>query len=105
MAKKLPKIKSSNILKQKYLTQYLIQRSFTLKDLKCEVILMVCDMLIDNYKLADDKEISEVLIEGFTQTEQGIISETMKDLQKDIQENILTIEKIQVIINSQNKVG
>ena len=103
MAKKLPKIKSSNILKQKYLTQYLIQRSFTLKDLKCEVILMVCDMLIDNYKLADDKEISEVLIEGFTQTEQGIISETMKDLQKDIQENILTIEKIQVIINSQNK--
>ena len=51
MAKKLPKIKSSNILKQKYLTQYLIQRSFTLKDLKCEVILMVCDMLIDNYKL------------------------------------------------------
>ena len=102
MAKKLPKIKSSNILKQKYLTQYLIQRSFTLKDLKCEVILMVCDMLIDNYILADDKEASEVLIEGFTQTDRSIISETMKDLQKDIIENILTIDKIQAIINSQN---
>ena len=102
MAKKIPNIKSVNIKKQKYLTQYLIKRSFTLKDLKCEVILMVCDMLIDNYILADDKEASEVLIEGFTQTDRSIISETMKDLQKDIIENILTIDKIQAIINSQN---
>ena len=102
MSKKIPNIKSVNIKKQKYLTQYLIKRSFTLKDLKCEVILMVCDMLIDNYILADDKEASEVLIEGFTQTDRSIISETMKDLQKDIIENILTIDKIQAIINSQN---
>lgn len=103
MTKKTPKIKSNNVLKQKYLKQYLTKRSFTLKDLKCEVILMVCDMLIDNYELANNEETNEVLIEGFTLREQSIISETMKNLQKDIQKNILTVDKIQIIINSQNK--
>lgn len=60
-------------------------------------------MLIDNYIIADDKDTSEVLIDGFTQTERSIISETMKDLQNDIHKNILTIDRIQTIINSQNK--
>ncbi len=103
MAKKLPKIKSNNIEKQKYLTQYLLQRSYTLKDLKCEVILMVCDMLIENYILSDDNETSEVLIDSFNQEEQSIINETMKDLQKDIHESILTIDRIQIIIDSYHK--
>ena len=101
MAKKISKIKSVNIQKQKYLTQYLIRKAYTLKDLKCEVILMVCDMLIENYLIDEDN--SDVLMSGITQAERSIVNETMRNLQIDIHQNILTINKIQEIINSQKK--
>ena len=101
MAKKISKIKSVNIQKQKYLTQYLIRKAYTLKDLKCEIILMVCDMLIENYLIDEDN--SDVLMSGITQAERSIVNETMRNLQIDIHQNILTINKIQEIINSQKK--
>tara|TARA_B100001063_G_scaffold240444_1_gene265482 strand:- start:2548 stop:3228 length:681 start_codon:yes stop_codon:yes gene_type:complete len=101
--KKLPKTKSNNIQKQKYLKTYLLQKRYTLKDLKCEVILMICDMLIDNYIKAEDDGKNEKLIEELTATEKILIYTNMKNLQEDIQKNILTIDKIQYIIDNQSK--
>lgn len=101
--KRTPKIKINNIQKQKYLKAYLLQKRYTLKDLKCEVILMICDMLIDNYIKAEDDGKSEKLVEDLTTTEKKLIYTNMKNLQEDIQKNILTIDRIEFIINSQEK--
>tara|TARA_B100001063_G_scaffold6947_1_gene5222 strand:+ start:2892 stop:3572 length:681 start_codon:yes stop_codon:yes gene_type:complete len=101
--KRIPKNKSNNLQKQKYLKTYLIQKNYTLKDLKCEVILIICDMLIDNYINAEDKGKNEKLVEELTVTEKKLVYTNMKNLQEDIQKNILTIDKIQYIINNQQK--
>lgn len=87
--------------KQYYLKQYLIQRNFTLKDLKCEVILMLIDMLIDNYLHSEDTQSTEQLID-FTPSQKGLIYQTLKDLQEDIQYNVVVIDKLQNIIDNCN---
>lgn len=99
----MSKIKSNNIQKQKYLIKYLIQKDYTLKDLKCEIILLVCDMLIDNYLIEENDCNREISMDYFTNSERNLIYQTMKDLQNDIHQNILTIDKIQEIINSHYK--
>lgn len=101
--KKTKQIKPNIIEKQKYLKTYLLQKRFTLKDLKCEVILIMCDMLIDNYLNAEENGESEELIENLSTNEKNLIFNNMKSLQKNIQESILTIDKIQYIINNQQK--
>ncbi|MBU3015608.1 hypothetical protein KO488_12635 [Poseidonibacter lekithochrous] len=101
--KKTKQIKPNIIEKQKYLKTYLLQKRFTLKDLKCEVILIMCDMLIDNYLNAEESGESEELIENLSINEKNLIFNNMKSLQKDIQKSILTIDKIQYIINNQQK--
>lgn len=101
--KRISNTKSKNIHKQKYLTTYLLQKRFTLKDLKCEVILMICDMLIDNYLKSEDNGKSEKLVEELTSIEKKLVYTNMKKLQEDIQKNILTIDKIQYIVDNQLK--
>ena len=103
LAKKTAKTEANTIQKQKYLKTYLHQRNYTLKDLKCEIVLMICDMLIENYLYVEDTANAEELISDFTSDERNTIYNTMKDLKKDIQENILTIDKVQNIINNQIK--
>ncbi len=103
MAKIAAKTKSNTIQKQKYLKTYLQQRNLTLKDLKCEIILMLCDMLIENYLYVEDNIPNQDLTSEFTTDERNITYTTMKDLKKDIQENILTIDKVQNIMILQNE--
>ena len=95
--------KQKDTEKQKYLKMYLIKKGHTLKDLKCEVILMICDMLIDNFIKSEEKGDNELLLENIAFSDRGLVLSTLKDLQKDIQENILTIDKVQNIINNQIK--
>lgn len=103
LAKKTAKTKANTIQKQKYLKTYLHQRNYTLKDLKGEIVLMICDMLLENYLYVEDTANAEELISDFTSDERNTIYNTMKDLKKDIQENILTIEKVQNIMILQNE--
>ena len=95
--------KQKDTEKQKYLKMYLIKKGHTLIDLKCEVILMICDMLIDNFIKSEEKGDNELLLENIAFSDRGLVLSTLKDLQKDIQENILTIDKVQNIINNQIK--
>lgn len=88
--------------KQKYLKVYLLQRVYTLKDLKCEVILMLCDMLIDNFKKSEEEGDNELLLDNITLSDRGLISDTLNQLQEDIHNNILTIDKVQNIIDKQH---
>lgn len=81
LAKKTAKTKANTIQKQKYLKIYLHQRNYTLKDLKCEIVLMICDMLIENYLYVEDTANAE-LISDFTSDERNTIYNTMKDLKK-----------------------
>jgi hypothetical protein len=60
-------------------------------------------MLIENYLYVEDNMPSQDLESEFTSDERIIIYTTMKDLRKDIQENILTIDKIQNIMTLQNE--
>lgn len=88
--------------KQKYLKVYLLQRVYTLKDLKCEVILVLCDMLIDNFKKSEEEGDNELLLDNITLSDRGLISDTLNQLQEDIHNNILTIDKVQNIIDKQH---
>ena len=97
------RIKQKDTEKQKYLKFYLIEKRYTLKDLKCEVILMICDMLIDNYIKSEDDSNNELLLDNLTLSDRGLILNTLKELQKDIKYNILTIDKLQSIINKKNE--
>ena len=107
MGKQRKKLNNKKIIqkdteKQKYLKYYLIEKGYTLKDLKCEVILMICDMLIDNYIKSEYDCNNELLLDNIALSDRDLVLNTSKELQKDIQYNILTIDKIQAIINSQN---
>lgn len=88
--------------KQYFLKIYLQSRRYTLKDLKCEVILMMCEMLIDEFIKAENSNKNEILIEDFSISNKKYIYSNLKQLQIDLKENILTVNKMQLIINSQN---
>ncbi|MBK6547936.1 MAG: hypothetical protein IPG15_05775 [Arcobacter sp.] len=60
-------------------------------------------MLIDNFIKSEEKGDNELLLENIAFSDRGLVLSTLKDLQKDIQENILTIDKVQNIINNQIK--
>ena len=69
MGKQRKKLNNKKIIqkdteKQKYLKYYLIEKGYTLKDLKCEVILMICDMLIDNYIKSEYDCNNELLLDN-----------------------------------------
>lgn len=88
--------------KQYFLKIYLQSRGYTLKDLKCEVILMMCEMLIDEFIKAENNHKNEILIKDFPDSHKKYIYSNLKQLQVDLKENILTIDKMQLIVNSQN---
>ena len=108
MGKQRKKLNNKKIIqkdteKQKYLKYYLIEKGYTLKDLKCEVILMICDMLIDNYIKSEYDCNNELLLDNIALSDRDLVLNTSKELQKDIQYNILTIDKLQSIINAKNE--
>lgn len=88
--------------KQYYLKLYLQNRGYTLKDLKCEIILMLSEMLIDEFIKAEDEGKNEIIIDNFPQNEKKYIYNNLKNLQIDLKKNILTVNKMQMIINSKN---
>lgn len=89
--------------KFKYFKLLLNQKGYTIKDLKCEVSLMICHMLIENYLTAEKEGNSSMVMEEFQDSDKKLIFVMMQELQNSIYNNILTIEKIKIISMNKNK--
>lgn len=81
----------------KYLKLFLEQKKYTLKDLKCEVVLMICYTLIEHYLLVEENEATPYIDDLYTVSDVELIFETINKLQTLIYDNILTIKKIQIL--------
>lgn len=98
------KKKNNNLDKQYYLKVYLQKRNQTLKDLKCEVILMFCGMLINEYIKIENTENSELLIDDYYPFDDNkYILNILKEMNKNIITNCFTIEKILEVLINQNQ--
>lgn len=76
---------------------FLMQKRYTLKDLKCEAALMICSMLIDNYLTIEKEGKSSSVIEGIPSDNLNVIYNIMKQLHLSLYANILIVEKLQKI--------
>ena len=95
---------STKLNKQYYLKLYLQQRTQTIKDLKCEVILMFCGMLITEYIKIESTENGEFLIDDYSPFEdKKYILNILKELDSHITKNCFTIERIIEILINQNQ--
>jgi hypothetical protein len=81
----------------------LINKGYTLLDLKCEVSLMFCGVLFDLYLLSEKEGKSQTLIEN-SNSEEGYIFKTIEELNKKIKSAIVDINTIEKIFQKQ-KVG
>jgi hypothetical protein len=95
--------RNTNNQRQHFLKLLLLSKKYTIKDLKCEVILLMCDMLIENYLEAEKQNKIKLILEDFTESDSNIIKNTLEDLQKEIKNNTIPISSIQYLINNYNK--
>lgn len=82
-----------------YLQLLLISRGFTIKDLKVEVVLMMCHNLLGQYLRSEDenKTIAVLNVEDESRDTQYIISQ-MKLIHENLDKTILTIERANQIL-------
>lgn len=103
------------ILKQKRLKSLLVSRNYTEKDLKVEILLMHCESLISSYLnnyekgldlnlLAEKQNIPKLNSLDYPSDKINTVSiyEEMKNIHIYLQENVLTIDKLEKIFASCN---
>lgn len=92
-----------NNQRQHFLKLLLLSKRYTIKDLKCEVILLICDMLIENYLDSEKQNKTKLILEDFTETDSNIIKNTLEELQNEIRTHCVPISSIQYLINNYDK--
>jgi hypothetical protein len=95
--------RNSNNQRQHFLKLLLLSKKYTIKDLKCEVILLMCDMLIENYLEAEKQNKIKLILEDFTESDSNIIKNNLEDLQNEIRTHCIPISSIQYLINNYNR--